>query len=73
MPIKKRIAAHKPNQAKVDAHIRFALRHAIAAQKRVIEDAGAFGETEAQLVGEYERLAYYEKLVKQEALFRIDS
>lgn len=73
MAIKKRLAAHNPQAALNDSHVRFALRHAISAQKRQIESAEEFGETEAQLQGEYERLTYFERLLKQEDLLRVES
>ena len=72
MAIKKRLAARNPEGARQDSHIRFALRHAIAAQKRIIESAEEFGDSEASMVAEYDRLTFFERLEKQTDLLRIE-
>lgn len=73
MPIKQRIAARNPKGATIDAHVRFALRAAIAKQKQVIEDNGSFDSSEAQIVADHERLTFYERLLRQEDLLRIEA
>lgn len=71
MAIKKRLAAHNPADGQTDGHVRVALRYAIATQKRTIQEAESFDTPESELQKEYNRLAYYERMLSQEGLLTI--